>query len=281
MIPSRTPLRLFWQMADHFQENPGDWRPSTRWQVECVLPTKRQLALLAIITAGLSFKTGKFTMATRVQVRGGTSIAFSRAALRELAEIGLTDRLRRHGYRWRDELLGHIPLSAWKSVYPRTFTSERSFLSELTGANEGTLTRSSPRSLSELLGAFRSRLAGDWHPTHAQWELRKPIRISGRPATAICMLHLAPADLAGRLGAASSITIWPPWNRKGPLPSWLAKKRDALDSQYRDAGHQAEWHRGPRDRGVMITSMREDLVGFRALLRERRTLEAARLGDPD
>ncbi len=53
MTPSRTPIRLYWQMVDHFQQTPGDWRLlSTRWQVECVLPTKSQLALLAIITAG-------------------------------------------------------------------------------------------------------------------------------------------------------------------------------------------------------------------------------------
>jgi len=92
---------------------------------------------------------------------------------------------------------------------------------------------------------------------------------------------MAPADLKGTLGAASSITIWPLWNRKGPLPAWLANNREALDSQYRSAGHRAEWHRGPRGRGIMITSMREDLEGLSGAVRERRVLESARFGDPE
>jgi hypothetical protein len=132
-----------------------------------------------------------------------------------------------------------------------------------------------------LLETFRGRRAGDWQPVNAQWELRKPIRISGRPATAICMFHIAPADLEGRLGVASSITIWPPWNRKWPLPAWLSENRERLDSQFRGAGHEPEWHEGPEGRGVMITSMREDLRGFPDVVREQRALEAARFGDPD
>lgn len=282
MIPSRNPVRLYWQMVDHFLRRPGGWRfLGTQWKVESPLPTRHRLSLHAVISAGLSFRTGRYTMAIRVRVKGGTSVAFSRGALRELAETGVLERLRRHGFRWREEPLAYFPLGAWKSVYPRTFTSERSFLSALTGTNAGTTTRCAPRSLRELLSGFRGKLAGDWHPANARWELRRPIRIAERPATAICMFHIAPTDRAGRLGAASSITIWPPWNRKGPFPLWLAKNREALDSQFRDAGHRAEWHRGPRGRGVMITSMREDLDGFPGVLRERRVLEAAHLGDPD
>jgi hypothetical protein len=278
MIPSRNPLRLYWQMVDHFLRKPGTWRfLGTDWQAECVLPTERRLALRAIITAGLSFKTGKYTMSARVRVEGGTSLAFSRAAQRDLA--GVKERLRRRGFRWRDEPLAYYPLSAWKTVTPRSFTGERRFLSELTEQDLNAVERHSPRSLSNLLDAFRGRFS-DWRPLHAQWEHRKPIRIAGRPTTAICMFHIAPADTEGRLGVCSSITIWPPWNRKGPLPLWLAKNRAALNSQFRDAGHKAEWHRGPRGRGVMITSMREDLVGMKEIVRERRVFEAARFGDP-
>jgi hypothetical protein len=278
MIPSKTPIRFYWQMVDHFLRKPGTWRfLGTDWQAECVLPTERKLALRAIITAGLSYKTGKYTMAARVRVEGGTSLAFSRAAQRDLA--GVKERLRRRGFRWRDEPLAHYPLSAWKTVTPRSFTGERRFLSELTEQDFSAVERHSPRSLSNLLDAFRGRFS-DWRPLHAQWELRKPIFIAGRPATGIFMFHLAPADRKGRLGAASSITIWPPWDRKGRLPVWLASNRRLLDAQYRATGHRAEWHRGPGGRGIMITSMREDLAGIEGIVRERRALEAARFGDP-
>jgi len=280
MIPPRNPVRFYWQVVDRFLRSPGDWRfLGTDWEVERVVQTKRCMLLRATISAGLSFETGKYTMAARVQVEGGRSDASARSALRDLVEVA--DSLRTHGFRWHDKPFAHYPLLAWKSVYPRTFTTERTFLSELTRTNVGTTRRCAPRSLRGLLDGFRGRLAGDWHPVNGRWELRKPIRIAGRTATAICMLHLARADREGRLGAASSITIWPPWNRKGPLPLWLAKNREALDSQFRDAGHKAEWHCGPRGRGVMITSMREDLDGLPGVLRERRVLEAAHLGDPD
>ncbi len=281
MIPSRTPVGLYWKMVDHFLTDPGDWRfLGTHWQVESVPPTKKRLVLKAIITAGLSYRTGKFTMSARVQVRGGTSVSFSRGAVRELDHAGVTERLKQHGFRWRDEPLWSIPLSAWNSVYPRTFASERLFLSELTGKRAGVVGREAPRSLRTLVETFRGRRAGDWRPVNAQWELRKPIRMSGRPATAICMFHIAPADLEGRLGVASSITIWPPWNRKGPLPAWLSENREMLDSQFKAAGHKPEWHRGPAGRGVMITSMREDLERLPDVRRERRALEAAHFGDP-
>ncbi len=279
MIPSKASVRFYWQIVDQFLRKPGEWRfLGTHWRLEYVLPTQRRLLLQASITAGLSYKTGKYTMAARVQVKGGKSDAFSRAALRDLGEV--TERLQRHGFRWRDEPFACYPLLAWKSVTPRTFAAERRFLSELTKTNVGLVGRYSPRSLGELLDSFRGKSAGDWRPLNAQWELRKPIRIAGRPTTAILMFHMAPADLKGRLGAASSITIWPPWNRKGPLPAWLASSRRALDAQYRAAGHRAEWHRGPRERGIMITSMREDLEGLTDVVRERRVLEAARFGDP-
>ena len=59
---STTPVRLYWEMADHFHRDPGDWRfLRTHWQVESLLPTKRRLSLHAVITAGLSFGTGKYT----------------------------------------------------------------------------------------------------------------------------------------------------------------------------------------------------------------------------
>jgi len=54
VIPSKTPVRFYWQMVDHFLRKPGAWRfLGTHWQVECALPTKRRLLLQAIITAGL------------------------------------------------------------------------------------------------------------------------------------------------------------------------------------------------------------------------------------
>lgn len=280
MIPAEAPVELYWSMVDHFSRKPGAWRfLGTHWQVQSVPPTKKRLTLNAIITAGLSYRTGRFTMSSRVQVRGGRSVTFSRGAVRELDAAGVTERLKQHGFRWHDEPLWSIPLSAWHSVYPRTFAGERLFLSALTGKRAGAVGHAAPRSLRTLLDTFRGTRAGDWRPVNAQWELRKPIRLAGRPATAICMFHIAPADLEGRLGVASSITIWPPWNRKWPLPRWLSEYRARLDSQFRAAGHQAEWHEGPEDRGVMITSMREDLRGFADVVRERRVLEEAELGD--
>jgi hypothetical protein len=281
VIPSNSPVKLYWLVFDHFLMKPGAWRfLGTRWQVESVLPTRKHLVLRATLTAGLSYRTGKFTMSARVQVRGGRSVSFSRGAVRELDHAGVTEHLKQHGFRWHDEPLWSIPLSAWNSVSPRTFASERLFLSELTGKSAGVVGRVVPRSLRALVETFRGRRAGGWHPVHGQWELRKPIRIAGRPATAICMFHIAPADLEGRLGVASSITIWPPWGRKGPLPGWLLENRQRLDAQFQAAGHTAEWHRGPEGRGVMITSMREDLRGLLDVSRERRTLEAAGFGDP-
>jgi hypothetical protein len=279
MVPLRNPLRLYWHMADHFLEEPGDWRfLASDWRVERDLPTKRALRLVATLTAGLSFKTGKFTMAARVQVKGGTSDAFSRAAVRELAEVGILDDLRRHGFRWGEPFAYH-PLGAWKSVFPKTFASEREFLSKLAGRSGGAKGHA-PRSLSQLVAAFRGTASGAWRPSSAQWELRRPVVISERPATAICMFHIAPVDLEGRLSVAASVTIWPPWNRKGRLPIWLAGSRRTLREQFRAAGHQAEWHRGPDGRGVMITSMRRGLRNLADVLRERRLLEAAHFGDP-
>lgn len=96
-------------MVDHYLRNPGDWRfLGTHWAVERVLPTRRRLLLQAIITAGLSCRTGKYTMAARVQVKSGRSDASARAALQDLAEV--TENLRRHGFRWRDEPFAHYPL---------------------------------------------------------------------------------------------------------------------------------------------------------------------------
>lgn len=281
MIPSDAPLELHWEMVDQFSRNPGAWRfLGTHWQVQSVPPTRKRLILNGIITAGLSYRTGRFTLSSRVQVRGGRSVTFSRGAVRELEAAGVTEGLKQHGFRWHDDPLWSIPLSAWHSVYPRTFAGERLFLSALTGKRAGTVGHAAPRSLRTLLDTFRGRRAGDWRPVNARWELRKPIRLSGRPATAICMFHIAPADLEGRLGVASSITIWPPWNRTWPLPAWLSECRAGLASQFRAAGHKPEWHKGPEDRGVVITSMREDLRGLTDVLRERRALEAAELGDP-
>lgn len=281
MIPSEAPVELYWSMVDHFTSKPGAWRLlGAHWQVQSVPPTKKRLTLNAIITAGLSYRTGRFTMSSRVQVRGGTSLSFSRGARRELELAGVTERLRQHGFQRREEPMAYFPLSAWNSVFPRTFADERLYLSALTGKRAGVVGRVAPRSLLALLDTFRGRKAGDWRPVNAQWELRRPIRLAGRPATAICMFHIAPAGLEGRLGVASSITIWPPWNRKWPLPAWLSEYRARLDSQFRAAGHTAEWHEGPKGRGVMVTSMREDLRGLADVARERRALEEAVLGDP-
>jgi hypothetical protein len=48
------------------------------------------------------------------------------------------------------------------------------------------------------------------------------------------------------------------------------------------AGHKMEWFRGPRRRGLMVTSMREGLATLAEVVRERRVLEAMHLGDqPD
>jgi hypothetical protein len=74
MIPSRNLGRFYWRMVDHYLRNPGDWRfLGTDWAVERVLPTRRRLLLQAIITAGLNYRTGNYTMAARVQVKGGRS----------------------------------------------------------------------------------------------------------------------------------------------------------------------------------------------------------------
>lgn len=271
-------MRFYWQLVEHFARAPGTWRSlGGHWAVECALEIAHPATLRTIITAGPSFRTGRFTMSVRAQLIGGKSLAYSRAVLRETCE--LAELLRRNGYRWRDEPLAYYPQSAWKSLTPRSFAAERRFLSALTNSSPGAFNEARPRSLDELLETFRGRAAGDWRPVRADWSLRKPLRICGRPAHADCQFQLVPADAHGRLGIVSTVTIWPPWSRKGRLPSWLARAGRDLDSQFEAIGHKPEWHRGPEGRGVMVTSMREDLDGLTDVVQERRALEQAQFGD--
>jgi hypothetical protein len=94
------------------------------------------------------------------------------------------------------------------------------------------------------------------------------------------MMQFAPRDLRGlSLALHTSIAIWPPWNGTGDFPKWLEECRRMLARQFRAVGHRAEWHRGPRDHGVGIMSIRAvrppAQVG-----KIRRELERARFGEP-
>jgi len=251
----------------------------TEWTVTRPWPSARRDLLLRVdLEAGLNYAAGRFVMAARVGVQGGTTVAFSRAAAHEL--VGLAERLQRSGFRIRAPM-AYFPLSAYKRLTPRTFASTREFLSTVACANAGDAGGRRPRSLPEFLDSFRGESSGDWRPRLAAWEYRKDIRIGGRAAIAILKIHIAPADLAGRrLDAASSATIWPPWSGKGAYPAWLRGARSTIRAQYRAVGHEAGWYRGPKGRGVMITSMRHRLGGLGEIIRERRILESLHLGDP-
>jgi hypothetical protein len=103
--------------------------------------------------------------------------------------------------------------------------------------------------MDEFLANFQSASAGGWRPLLAAWEQRKDIHVTQRPDTAILKLHIAPADLSGRvLGAASSVTIWPPWKGTGPYPAWLRAARSTLARQFGAVGHRVDWHRVRRAR---------------------------------
>jgi hypothetical protein len=278
MTASRESITFFWKVAEHFRREPGSWRMEfSEWTVRCrYSSTRRRLLLRVDLDAGRHPSTGRFVMCARVGVKGGTNAAFSRAAAGELSTFSELLQKRRFALR---PPMAYFPVSAWKKVTPGTFASEREFLSKLVGGERGGAAGETPRSLDEFLASFRGRAAGSWRPLLAAWEFRKPIHIAGRPATAILKIHIAPDDLAGRvLGAASSVTIWP-WSGTGRYPAWLRGARRHLGSQFRAAGHEMEWFRGPKWRGLMVTSMRQGLTTFAEVVRERRVLEAMHLGD--
>jgi len=281
MMASGESVRFYWQVTDQFHQQPGEWRMEfTEWTLRCPWPSaRRRLSLRVDLEAGRRHSTGRFGMVARVGVKGGTSAAFSRAAVRELA--GLAERLQKRRFGMRDPM-PYFPLSASKTLRPRTFASEREFLSALASGNAGGGASRTPRSLVEFLDSFRGESAGAWRPVLAAWELRRAIHIGGRPATAILKVHIAPADLSGRLlGAASSVTIWPPWSGKGAYPAWLRGVRRTLGAQYGAAEHDMKWYRGPKGRGVMITSLRDGLNRLSDVVLERRVLESLELGDVD
>lgn len=250
----------------------------TEWTIRCPWPSaRRTLALQVGLEAHHRDPGGRFVVAARVGVKGGTTTAFSRAAARELG--GLAERLERRGFRLR-EPFAFFPLAAYPVVPARSFASMREFLSTLASASPKASAARGPKSMDEFLANFQGAAAGGWRSLLAAWELRKDIHITQRPATAILKLHIAPSDLSGHvLGAASSVTIWPPWEGKGSYPAWLRAARTTLTRQFGAAGHRVEWHRGPRGQGVMIHSMREGLGGVPDVRRERSTLESMALGD--
>jgi hypothetical protein len=281
MVVSRESVRFYWQVTDRFRQQPGRWRMDfTEWTLRCPWPsTRRDLMLRVDLEAGLHHSTGRLMMMARVGVKGGKTAAFSRAVAPEIS--GLADVLRRRRFRLRAPM-AYYPLSAWKKLTRRSFAPEREFLSTLASLNAGETAGQRPSSLAEFLDSFRGTSAGDWRPLLAAWEYRRAIRIGGRPATAILKLHIAPADLTGRrLGAASSVTIWPPWSGQGAYPAWLQGIRRMLGRQYRAAGHEMKWFRGPKGRGVMITSLRDGLKRLPDVVRERRVLESLDLRDMD
>jgi hypothetical protein len=276
MTASRESIRFYWKVVEHFRRKPGLWEIEfSEWTVRSPWPSTRHRLLLRVdLDAGRNDATGRFVMTARVGVKGGTSVEFSRAAADELSALSRVLQKRRYSLR---PPMAYFPMSAWKKVTPRTFASEREFLSKLAGGEPGDTAGRTPTSLDEFLDSLRGKSAGDWCPLLAAWQYRKPIHIAGRPATAILKLHIAPYD-RGVLGAASSVTIWP-WSGAGALPAWLRKSRRTLDRQFRAAGHKMEWFRGPRRRGLMVTSMREGLGTLVEVGRERRVLEAMHLGD--
>jgi hypothetical protein len=277
MMASGKSVRFYWSVVEHFRLEPGSWRMEfSEWTVRT--PYSRaphRLVQRVDLDGGRNHATGRFVMTARVGLKGGTSAAFSRAAARELSAFSEVLQNRRFSLR---PPMAYFPVSAWKRVTPRAFAAEREFLSKLAGGEPGNTAVRTPRSLDEFLNSFRGRSAGTWRPLLAAWEYRKPIHIAGRRATAILKIHIAPYEL-GVLGASSSVTIWPPCAGTGPCPAWLRMSRRVLDKQYRAAGHKMEWFRGPRRRGLMITSMRKSLGTLADVVRERRVLETMHLGD--
>lgn len=279
MMASTNSVRFYWKVTDHFRQQPGEWRMEfTEWTIRCPWPSSGgNLALRVGLEAYDRDSRGRFAVAARVGVKGGTTAAFSRAAARELG--GLADRLERRGFRLREPFT-FFPLAAYRVVPARAFASMRAFLSTLASTSPGNSAARGPKSMDEFLANFQGAAAGGWRPLLAAWELRKDIHITQHPATAILKLHIAPADLSGLvLGAASSVTIWPPWEGKGSYPAWLRAARSTLARQFRAAGHRVDWHRGPKGEGVMIHSMRDGLGGLADVRRERRALECMKLGD--
>jgi hypothetical protein len=268
---SRPSIALYWRLVDLFRADPGPWALAwTQWSIRTSIARALQLTV--------SLECGDdAAMAASVDVKAGTSLTSSRAAARELGPLARL--LARRGYDVRPPV-AYYPLVAHRPLPPRAFVAERRFLSTLARATSGSLA-AHPRSALELADAFRGRLAGAWRPSVATWEWRRPVRLAGRTAVVVLMFHVAPAGTGDRrpLRAASSLTLWPPWEGRGPFPSWLASARRTLDRQLRAAGHEPEWHRGPEGRGVVVTSFRGDLRSPRAVAAERRRLESAHLGD--
>lgn len=165
-----------------------------------------------------------------------------------------------------------------RSVSSSRLSAERSWLASFLGGVDDAAP-SSPRSVAEFSDCFHARRAGPWLPYRAAWERRRAIEIAGRKMQVGLMFHLAPRDLRGfSIGLATSIAIWPSWNGQGPFPRWLEDRRSLLARQFRAAGHRAEWHRGPKGRGVGIMSLVWPKPPV-ALHRVRLMLDAVELGD--
>lgn len=165
-----------------------------------------------------------------------------------------------------------------RSIANSELSDERRWLAALLGSTDDPA-RSTPGSMAEFSACFDAEGAGPWLPYRGAWERRRAIKVGGRRMEAGLMVHLAPRDLRGfSLEISTSIAIWPPWNRRGPLPKWLEAQRATLARQFRAAGQRAQWHRGPGGRGVGIMSIVSPRPPV-ALHRIRLALDSVHLGD--
>lgn len=277
MTVSNASVQFYWRVVDHFRAHAGPWRMNfAEWLIQAPLQAgRRALELRLAIQAEVNVGSGEFRVVSRVGAKGGASLAFSRAAARDLG--GLWKVFAKRGYKLHNPI-AYYPLYGWRVPRPTGRGPERRFLAELAERDPGDVARP-VRTMDECLASMRGRSSGDWRPYLASWTRKPKVAVGGRPASAHIMFHIAPADLEHtRLGVSSSITIWPAWSGQGRMPAWLTNAKRSIDGQFRAAGHRADWVRLNGGPGFLITSHKE-LRGLPALVRERRLLENLTLGD--
>lgn len=277
MTVSNASVQFYWRVVDHFRAHPGPWRMNfAEWLVQAPLQAEgRELELRLALQAEISPSDDEFRVVSRVGATGGGSLAFSRAAAKDL--VGLSRVFAKRGYKLHDPI-AYYPLHGWKAPRPADRGRERRFLAELAERDPGDVA-SAVRSMDAFLSSMRGRSSGDWRPYLASWLWQRKVSVGGRPASATVMFQVAPADLEHKkLGISSGITIWPAWSGRGRMPPWLANAKRPIERQFRTAGHRADWVRLNGGQGFLITSHKV-LRGLPALVRERRVLENLRLGD--
>lgn len=277
MTVSNASVQFYWRVVDYFRAHPGPWGMNhTEWLIEAPIRAgRRALTLRLMLQAEANVGTGEFRVVSRFGAKGGASLAFSRAASKDL--VGLSEVFAKRGYKLHDPI-AFYPLFGFKVPRPVGRGRERRFLAELAVCDPGDVGHP-VRSMDAFLASMRGRSSGDWRPNLASWLWRRQITVGGQPATATVMFHVAPSNLEHTtLGISSGITIWPAWSGRGAMPAWLAKAKRSIDRQFRSVGHRPGGVRLGKGQGFLITSHKvyPDLA---SALRERRLLEKLTLGD--